>query len=141
MGRPVSTGSVKHSNGGHRAYLHIKRLRRIAAKVGGVDGQLLEAAADAMQAVARHNQVLGRKVGRTVQRAALGGRGASFPIKEAAEAICDLAADGPVVAFQWRTKSRIRVTRGTPQSGARIVGRFDISSDYRAVEEAVRRVA
>lgn len=141
-GRPVSSGSVVDAEGGVRAYLHVDRLRRIAARVGGKEGQLLEAAAEAMRTLAAKNQKLGRQVGARMQRSQVKHRGESVPLAQAAERICELASDAPVVAYIGRDKGRVRITTGDKlPRGAKRIGRFDISADYRDVKRRVEQVA
>ncbi|HEY5851953.1 MAG TPA: hypothetical protein VIT62_14460 [Lysobacter sp.] len=139
-GRPVSTGSVK-VDGTIRACLHVARLERIAEKVEGRDALLLKAAADAMRALSKKNRELGKVVGRHTARNEISRLGSSFPIAEAATGICDLAADAPVVAYLFRNRERVRVTRReTLPRGAKRIGRFDITSDYREVEQRIKAV-
>ncbi len=141
MGRPVSTGSIAVGNNNVRAYLHIQRLRRIAEKLDGVDAQLLEAAAQAMQQLADKNRHLGRCIGRSARRKDPDNVGASFPVEQAAEGICELTADGPVFAYIGRRPDCVRVTRKGYPPGVRRIGQFDIASDYREVRERVQRMA
>lgn len=142
-GRPVSTGSVTRPEGWSRAYLHVQRLQRIADRVGGKDGELLLAAAAEMRHLSARNKEMGRKLGSKMPRAKPEHKGASFPVSEAAEGICDLAADGPVTAYTTtRCPGKVRVTRADRlPAGARRIGRFDIASDYREVERRVMEVA
>lgn len=140
-GRPVSTGSVTNSDGTNLVYLHAQRLERIAQKVEGRDGQLLLAAAQAMRALSAKNRELGRKVGNFTPRMRMSVNGKSFPIAEAAAGICDLAADAPVVAYLFRCKERVRVTRADRlPRGAKRIGQFDITADYREVEQRIKQV-
>lgn len=134
-GRPVSTGSVADAEGGVRAYLHIQRLRRLAERVGGKDGQLLTSAAEAMQLLARRNQKLGRTVGARMSRRRINERGASFGPREAAEGIAELANDAPVIAYVGRDPRRVRVILATGRMprGAKRIGQYDETTDYRQI--------
>jgi len=135
-GRPISTGSVVDAEGGVRAYLHIKRLRDVAAKLEGKDQTFVLLAVEAMQALSRRNQVMGRRIGNFEQKRKASGRGLSFARDEAAEAIAELAADGAVTAYIGRTDSRVRVIRnGRLPRGARLIGTYDAGCDYRHIAE------
>lgn len=139
-GRPVSTGSVTSRDGASLVYLHAKRLEKIAGKVAGRDGLLLIKAAEAMRALSKKNRELGRKVGNYTPRMKLAAKGASFPVNEAATGVCELAADGPVVAYLFRGNTRVRVTvNETLPRGAKRIGRFDIASDFREVETKIKQ--
>lgn len=141
-GRPISSGSVMAPDGTIRAYLHIDRLRRIASKLDGNDAEFLRIAADVIAVLSERNRVMGRKLGGKTRRRSIDDKGASFTVADAAEGICELAADGPVLAYIGRTKGRVRVTRSEKiPSGAVRIGRFDIGADYREVDRLVRAVA
>lgn len=138
----MSSGSLTDAEGGVRAYLHTARLRKVAGKLEGKDAELLLAAADAMALLAKRNQMLGRRVGARMSRSRLAERGLSVTKAEAAERICELAADGPVTAYTLgRDPKRVRITSSDrlPRGGKRI-GRFDITADYRDVQRKVSGV-
>lgn len=64
-GRHYSTGSVTDADGNVRAYLHIKRLRALSesTEVHCRHAPMLQAAAEAMEILAKRNQRMGRELG------------------------------------------------------------------------------
>jgi hypothetical protein len=141
MPRPFHSGSLTDAAGGVRAYLHIKRLRALAEKAEPHEAITLRMAAEAMQLLAKRNRRLGRDLGAVLAKRVLTHKGASFraDCPETPEAIADLAGDGPVTVYVGRDHRRIRVTnRDRLPRAARVIGRFDMGTDFRVIERAVR---
>lgn len=137
-GRPVSSGSLTDSEGRVRAHLHVTRLRGLAQKYGGRDGALMAIAAEAIVLLSKHNRTLGRIAGNATKKRAMTNRGASFLAPAAAEAIAELAADGPVTAYVGRDPRRVRVIRnGRLPRAAKLIGTYDAGCDFRHVQEDI----
>lgn len=121
-GRPVSSGSAAYPA------VHIERLTRIAGKLENDeplylrDVQLLRAAAECIRVLSENNRRLSKSVsrkrpGQTEEFAA------KVQLKDAAEAICEYAEKGPVIAyFLTRNPSIIRITKhdALPRGSSRI---------------------
>lgn len=142
MGRPYATGSVTDAEGGARAYIHLARLRKIAASpdVHCRHVPALHAAIELIAVLSRRNQVMGREWGAMLKKRALTKKGASIGRNDpdAAERIADIAADRPVIVYIGRDPRRFRVTTNPKiPLKARVIGRFDESTDYRVIARRV----
>lgn len=141
--RNYSTGSVTDRDGGVRAYLHIARLKKLANSIDVhvQHAPTLLAAAAAMEELSRRNRSMGRQLGSYRGKRLLTAKGASIPLHEpeAADTIADLAADHEAITvYVGRDPRRLRATtaKRLPKT-AHVIGRFDLSTDYRVIERAL----